>query len=73
MGRNVYKLTKILMTSSSRQFYDVIKIGQQKNRQFWRVFAEYLKNASTDFYQSFIIFRQLYIDMHEIEILKIGH
>ena len=73
MGRNFYKLIKILMTSSSRQFYDVIKIGQQKNIQFWKVLAEYLKNASTDFNQSYVIFRQLYIDMHEIKILKIGH
>ena len=65
MGRNLYKLTKI--------FGDIIKIGQRKNRRFWRVLAEYLKNGSTDFYQTYIIFRQLYIKVFEIKILKIGH
>ena len=33
---------KSLMTSSSCWFYDVIKMRQLKNRQFSRVFAEYL-------------------------------
>ena len=70
MGRNLHKLT---MTLSSCRFYDVIKIGQQKNRRFWRILAEYLKNASTDFYQTYVIFRQLYIAVFEIKILKIGH
>ena len=51
MGRNLYKLTKKLMTSSS----------------------EYLENGSTDFHQTYVIFRQSYIEVFEIKRLKIGH
>ena len=38
-----------------------------------RVLAEYLKNGSTDFHQTFVSFRQVCIDVFEIKILKIDH
>ena len=45
----------------------MLKIGR-----FSRVFAEYLKNLSTDFYQTSVIFRQLSTVSFEIkEELKI--
>ena len=72
MGRSLYKLTKFLMTSSSC-YYDVIKMRQLKSRRFSRVLTEYLKNGSTDFHQTYIIFRQSYIKVFEIKILKIGY
>ena len=31
------------------------------------VFAEYLKNGSTDFYQTYVIFRELCIVSYEIK------
>ena len=65
MGRNHYKLTKM--------FDDVIKMRQLKNRRSLMVLAEYLKNASADFHQIDVIFRQLYIETFEIKRLKIGH
>ena len=36
-------------------------------------FTEYLKNSSTDFYQTYVIFRQLSVVSFEIKRLKIGH
>ena len=45
----------------------------EKNRGFSRVLAEYLKNGSTDFHQTYVIFRQSYIEVFEIKRLKIGH
>ena len=38
-----------------------------KSRRFSRVLAEYLKNNSTDFHQTYVIFRQLYIEVFEIK------
>ena len=46
MGRDLYKLTKI--------FDDVIKMRQLKNIRFLRVLAEYLRNGSTDFHQTYV-------------------
>ena len=43
-----------------------------KSGRFSRVFAEYLKNGSTDFYQTHVIFRQLSIIFFEIKRLKTG-
>ena len=66
MGRDLYKLRKVLMTSSSYLFYDVIKMRQLKNSRFSRVLAKYLKNSATDFHQTYVFFRQLYIKVLEI-------
>ena len=64
MGRNLYKLTKI--------FDDVIVMlilwrhqnaTAEKNRRFSKVLAEYLKNCSTDFHQTFVTFRQSNIEV----------
>ena len=60
MGRNLYKLTKM--------FYDL-----PKSRRFLRVFADYLKNGSTDFHQPYVIFRQSSILSFEIKRLKTSH
>ena len=65
MGRNLYKLTKIPMTLSKRD--------SLKSRRFSKVFAEYLKNSSTDFHQTYLIFRQSSIDVFEIKRLKTAH
>ena len=46
---------------------------QLKDRRFSRVLAEYLKNGSTDFHQTCVIYRQSYIDGFEIKELKIGN
>ena len=73
MGRNLYKLTKVLMTSSSCWFYDVIKMQQLKNSRFSIVSAEYLKNGSTDFQQTYVIFRQSCIEVFEIKRWNTGH
>ena len=43
MGRNLYKLTKILMTSSSYCFYDFIKMKQLEKVEGFR---EFLLNIS---------------------------
>ena len=61
------------MTSSSCWFYNVTKILQQKNRRFWRVLAEYLKNASTNFHQTYVMFRQLCTKVFQIKISKMCH
>ena len=61
------------MTSSSGWFYDVIKIRQLKKWKVFEGFAEYLKNLSTDFYQTFVIFRALSVVSFKIEGLKTGH
>ena len=45
----------------------------EKNSRFSRVLAEYLKNGSTDFHQSYVSFRQSYIEVFEIKRLKIDH
>ena len=37
------------------------------------ILAEYLKNGSTDFHQTYVIFRQLYIKVFEIKRLKTDH
>ena len=51
MGINPYKLTK--------NFDNVMVVSiLWRRRRFSRVFAEYLK---TDFYQTYVIFRELYI------------
>ena len=73
MGRNLYKLTESLMTPLSCRFDDVIKIRQQKSRRFSRVFDEYLKNGSADFYQTYVILRQSSIVSFEAKGLKTGH
>ena len=46
---------------------------QLKNRGFSRVFAKYPENCSTDFYQTYVIFRQSPIVYFEIKRLKTGH
>ena len=48
MGKNLYKLIK--------RFDDVIIILMCHDRLVLRVFAEYLKNGLTDFYQTYVIF-----------------
>ena len=37
------------------------------------VLAEYLKNGSTDFHQTYVSFRQSYIEGFKIKLLKIDH
>ena len=46
---------------------------QLKNSKFSRVLAEYLKNGSTDFHQTHVSFRHVYIEVFEIKNLKIDH
>ena len=46
---------------------------QLKNSRFFKVLAEYLKNGKTDFHQTYVIFRQLYMKAFEIEKLKIDN
>ena len=41
----------------------------EKNRRFSRVLAEYLKNSSTDFHQTYVTFGQSYINVLEIKVL----
>ena len=74
MGRNLYKLTRI--------FDDVIvmliiwhhqNVTAEKTEGFWGVLAEYLKNSTTDFHQTYDIFRQSYMKVFEIKRLKIDH
>ena len=74
MGRNLYKLTTI--------FDDVIVMlilwrhqneTAGKNNRFSSVLAEYLKNGPTDFHQTYVIFRQVYIEVFEMKRLKIDH
>ena len=64
MGRNLYELTNI--------FDDVIKMRQLKSR-FSKVSAVYLKNGSTDFHQTYVIFRQSSKISFEIKGLKTDH
>ena len=60
MGRNLYKLTK--------NFDNVMVVSiLWRSGRFSRVFAEYLKNGSTDFYQTYVIFRELCIVSYEIK------
>ena len=40
---------------------------------FSSILAEYLKNCPTDFQQTYVIFRQSYIEVSEIKRLKIDH
>ena len=46
---------------------------QLKNGRLSRVLAEYLKNGSTDFHQTYVIFKQSYTEVFEIKGLKIGY
>ena len=46
---------------------------QLKKSRFSRVLAEYLKNGSTDFHQTYVSFRQAYIEVFEVKRLKIDH
>ena len=64
---------KVLMTSSSYWFYGVIKMRQLKSGRFSRVFAKYLKNCSTSFHQTYVIFKQSSMASFEIKRLKTGH
>ena len=73
MGRNLYKLTKSFDDVIIMLIYDVIKMRQLKNSSFLRVSADYLKNCSTDFQQTYVSFRQVYIEVFEIKRLKIDH
>ena len=73
MGRNLFKLTKNFETSSSCSFYDIIKMRHLKNRTFSKVIAEYLRNGSIDFHQTYVGFRQSYNKLFEITRLDIGH
>ena len=68
MGRSLYKLTK--------NFDDVIVMlilwryqneTAEKNSRFSRVLAEYLKNGSTDFHQTYVSFRQSYIEFLKLK------
>ena len=40
---------------------------QLKNSRFLSVLAEYLKNGSTDFHQTYVSLRQVYIEVFEIK------
>ena len=44
-----------------------------KNSRFLSVLAEYLKNGPTDFHQTYVTFKQLYIEVFEIKRLKIEY
>ena len=44
-----------------------------KNSTFFNVVAEYLKNYSTDFHQTYVTFRQVYTDVFENKRWKIDH
>ena len=61
IGRYLYKITKKLKRPSSFRFYNVIVIlmcrDSQKVGSFSRDFAEYLKKGSTDFCQTYVIFK----------------
>ena len=46
---------------------------QLKKWKIFEGFAEYLKNGSTDFYQTYVILRQLSLVSFEIKRLKTGH
>ena len=43
---------------------------QLKNSRFSSVLAEYLKNGPTDFHQTCVMFRQLYIEVFEIKKIE---
>ena len=55
MGRNLYKLINRFDDVIITLIYDVIKMRQLKSRS---AFAEYLKNGSSDFHQSYVMLRQ---------------
>ena len=40
-----------------------LKCDSLKNRRFLRALAEYLKNSSTDFHQTYVILMKSYIDV----------
>ena len=68
-----YKLTKIfdgiiVMVILWRHQY-----AAAKKVEGFRGFAEYLKNGSPDFHQTYVIFRQSSIKVFEIKRLKTGH
>ena len=46
---------------------------QLKNSRVSRVLAEFIENGSSDFYQTYVIFRQLHIEVFEIKRLKIDY
>ena len=46
---------------------------QLQIESFQGVFAEYLRKGSTDFYQTYVIFRQSSVEVFEIKRLKTGH
>ena len=48
----------VVITSSSFWLYDAIIIifTAKTNERFFSVFAEYLKNSSTDIHQTYVIF-----------------
>ena len=73
MGKNLYKLTKICDDVVVMLILRRHQNATAKNRRFLRVFAEYLKNSSTDFYQTYLIFRQSSIEVFEIKRLNTGH
>ena len=45
----------------------------KKGRRFSMAFDEYLKNGSTDFHQTYVIFRQSSIVSFEVKRLKTGY
>ena len=72
MARSLYKLTNedvIVMLILLRHQNATAK----KVERFLRVFAEYLKNGSTDFHQAYVIFWQSSKESFEIKRLKTGH
>ena len=48
----------ILMTSLAFRFNDIVIMFMLNSVGFFRVFAECLKNGLTDFYKTYVIFRQ---------------
>ena len=72
MGRNLYKLTEtfddviVMLILSRHQNALAKKVG-------FRGFLLYLKNGSTDFHQTYVMFMQSSIVFFEIKRLKKGH
>ena len=51
----------------------LFQVRLRQNRRFSRVLAEYLKNGSPDFHQTYVTFKQSYIKAFEIKRLGIGY
>ena len=73
MGRDLCKLTKVLMTSSSFDFMSLSNETAEKIADFRAFWLNISKTVQLIFTKLYVIFRQSYIEVFEIKRLKIDH